>query len=325
MRNISKSTKIKLAIIGCGYIANYHVPALKAVGFKISAVSGRSESFHKVKKFAKKFNIENQFKHSNDLIHSNEWDALLICCPIKHTIDYLKLAAKYKKPILVEKPISDDYTKIKPLTKFNNIRVAFNRRHYKSVEVARKFLDINKSSIIKVSIPESSDSHIDYSNNKLPFRTYTNSIHIFDLINFIAGEIKWEHVKLIRTNKKFTSILAIGFTKNRHHILLDNNYDSPENFSINIISSSKRFELCPIETASLYEGMRITKPTSKNKIRIYNPNLVKTYFEKDNSNFKAGFYNQSLDFMNFCKGKKSHSATVMDAYKSLRAINALFE
>ena len=34
----------KLAILGCGNIARFHVPAMKSSGFKISAISGRPKT-----------------------------------------------------------------------------------------------------------------------------------------------------------------------------------------------------------------------------------------------------------------------------------------
>ena len=316
---------MKLGIIGCGHIANFHLPAMKKVGFKISAIAGRPGGFVTVKKFAEKFNVKKTFENPYDLIKSNDWDALLICCPVKNTVEYLNIAARYKKPILTEKPISSDFKDLEHLIKYKNIRVAFNRRFYNNADRARKFLIKNKCSLIKVSIPESSGKkNIDFP-KKLPLNSYINSVHIFDLINHLAGEVKWQHIHQIKNKKDFISILAIGTSKKNHHILLDNSYNSSENFSINIVSSAQRLELSPIEIASFYQGMNITEPSSQMPLRVYRPILKKQYIEDGNSNYKPGFYNQAKDFMSFCKGKISKSATVKETYSTLKVIQMLAE
>tara|TARA_B100000795_G_scaffold150551_1_gene112725 strand:+ start:1329 stop:2279 length:951 start_codon:yes stop_codon:yes gene_type:complete len=313
---------MKLGIIGCGNIAHFHLPAMVAVGFEISCISGRKNGLSTLRKFSKKFNIQNIYHDSYDLINHGEWDALLICCPIQNTIEYLKVAIKYNKPILAEKPISENFNDLKSFIKYNNIRVAFNRRFYENMAHAKKFLEINKSSIIKVSIPEISDFK-ESSLKKLPNSSYNNSSHIFDLIIYLGGQIKWKHITKITKNKKYRSILAVGETSKKHHIQLDNSYNSSENFSINIISPPKRFELAPIEVACLYEGMDVKEASEELPIRTYRPKLKNQYIENKYPNYKPGFYNQALDFMNFCKGKKTKSASIKDTYIALKTIQSL--
>ena len=45
----------KLAIVGCGNIARFHVPAMKAAGFTISAIGGREGTEAYLNDFAKEF------------------------------------------------------------------------------------------------------------------------------------------------------------------------------------------------------------------------------------------------------------------------------
>ena len=87
----------------------------------------------------------------------------------------------------------------------------------------------------------------------------------------------------------------------------------------------QRLELSPIEIASFYQGMNITEPSSQMSLRVYRPILKKQYIEDGNSKYKPGFYNQAKDFMSFCKGKISNSATVKETYSTLKMIQMLAE
>ena len=316
---------MKLGIIGCGNIAGFHLPVMRKAGFKISVVAGRPGGVDTVKKFVKTHKLKKYFDDPYQLIESNLWDALLICCPIRDTISYLKKAKKFNKPILSEKPISDNYKELKNLINYNNVRVAFNRRFYKTAEYAKKFVLENEQCLIKVSIPESSENKNEEFPFRLPLNSYINSVHVFDLLNYLAGEIKWNFIKKINDKKKYISISAMGTSKKNHTILLDNTFNSPENFSINIVASNKRCELLPIEIVRFYKGM-IKEQISKDKpIRLYKPNLTFEHIEGLKSKYKPGFLNQALDFMEFCKGRKSNAATVKDTYQTLRTVQSLID
>ena len=45
----------------------------------------------------------------------------------------------------------------------------------------------------------------------------------------------------------------------------------------------------------------------------------------DINNLKPGFYEQALDFINFCKGGFNKGPSIIDAYNSLKSIEQLFE
>ena len=72
--------KIKIGIIGCGYIAHFHVQVFKKLNCYINSVSSRDNKSKNLIKFAKKYNINNIYSSSIEHIIQNKWDALLICC-----------------------------------------------------------------------------------------------------------------------------------------------------------------------------------------------------------------------------------------------------
>jgi predicted dehydrogenase len=316
---------IKIGIIGCGNISKFHIPALQKVGFSIVGISGRDGSDSKLKKFSKDNNLIDSkiFSSSLELIHSNIWDALLICCPTENSLEYLNIASKYKKPILAEKPISFQSNKLSSLLKYKNIKVAFNRRFYDSVKFAKKFYDENNISLIKVSIPEKNNEIIDIK--KFPISIYENSIHMIDLLNFITGNCNFHYCESLIYQKKYKTIIATGTSKRGSLIQLDMCFNSSDNFSINIISEKKRVELSPIEIARFYDGIETIHPTKEVLIRKYNPIMHKEVITADINNLKPGFYEQALDFNKFCKGKFNKGPSIIDAYNSLKSIEQLFE
>ena len=127
--------KKKICLIGCGSIANFHVEALKKVGFKIYSIASSYNS-KTIEAFAKKHKIKNFFFNPLDMIKKtgHEVDAFLITTPVDLSTKYLNILAKYKKPILLEKPGDFNFRKLYKFRNNKNIYLAYNRRFYSSVE-----------------------------------------------------------------------------------------------------------------------------------------------------------------------------------------------
>ena len=115
--------KNKIAIIGCGNIANFHIECLKNNGFEVKYAASTKNS-KTIKKFAKRHKINQYFNDPLDMISrvSNKVDAYLICTPVTESVKYLQILHGLKKPILLEKPGAFDYRK---LLKFKKIKKSF--------------------------------------------------------------------------------------------------------------------------------------------------------------------------------------------------------
>ena len=317
---------MKLAIIGCGTIARQHAVPMQKAGFEIVAISGRNGISESLNLFSSDFNISNKFDNSIDLLKSDVWDALLISCPTENMLEYLNASLDINKPILCEKPISYNYKDLVPFIDKKNICVALNRRFYTSTNKARDFIKSNNNIMIKVSIPETLNKP-PYStikqlkSGKIPIRSYHNSIHMFDILNFIVGKIDWKHIERIYSESSLKAIIAIGTSEEGIIIQLDNYYDSSSNFSIDIISNEKRLLLEPIEVSSLYSGMSVQEASDTIPIRKYIPFLKEKTIE--NIDLKPGFMEQANSFMNFCMSKDSKIPKVNDLYNSLKLMNDL--
>jgi len=322
------NNKLKIAIIGCGNIANFHIPAIRDAGFEISGIAGSLNSKN-VETFAKKYDINKFYSNPVELIMNvSKWDALLLLSPVPTIVDYLELAAPFGKPILTEKPVALDHLKLKSLIKYNNIRVAFNRRFYSGAIYVKKFIEEHQNSLVKVTIPESRQDpvhNIDFP-NRLPLMSYENSVHMFDLMNYISADIKWREVSTIKTLDKYISIVALGYSANGSTIQLDTYYNASDNFSINIISNDYKIEMMPIEVTNIFKGMKVNEPTEEMPIRTYTPMLQNKIIDSPKYGHKPGFLAQAQDFMSFCKGSDDCiGADIVDAYSALKLAHSLIK
>ncbi len=317
---------MKLALIGCGNIAELHVPAFKAAGFDVCCVAGSLNSIN-VDDFAKRHQIDKVYKDPDDLVHSNLWDAILIVSSIDSILGYIKKSSVYNKPILVEKPVSLNYKELDSVLDFDNVYVAYNRRFYSTTSYANDFLKNHKKSLIKITIPESSMGELGFNSfpNLLPSRVYENSVHVIDLVNYIAGKIEWTHVDHLLDKEKYLSVSALGISKEGHNIILNVCFDAPDNFSIDITNGNERIEMRPIEIAYHYKGMRVEEPSDDIPIRRYLPLVKNTVINSSSrEELKPGFYEQANDFMDICKGEKiTNSATLIDAKNALEVVHRL--
>ena len=252
----------KLGIIGCGQISIHHLRSLRQVGFDIDFAAS-SKGSKTIRAFSEQNKIKNYFDDPNELIEKSYlFDGLVLTCPTSEMIHYLKKLNNFDKPILIEKPISYDYKKLNPFVNNQNVMVGLNRRYYQSVNFAKKFIKTNQRILIKVSLPENFKKinlkQIGYDCNYSKY-TFENSIHIFDILYFLVGDISWKY-KTLKTHKNNVKYF-LGFGKSTYRdidIIIDNYYQSSSNFSFEILSDSQKLTLQPIEIGYLYDGMKVS-------------------------------------------------------------------
>lgn len=95
-----------VAAIGCGPISEFHVPALREAGLRVTAVATRAGSL-RLTDFAQRHHIPLVFDDWIELLRARDgWDALLIASRIDATIEVFRQALEADAPILVEKPVA---------------------------------------------------------------------------------------------------------------------------------------------------------------------------------------------------------------------------
>ena len=321
---------MKLGIIGCGKIAEYHLSSMLKAGFELHSISGTINSSNAIN-LKKKFNINKVFSCTKDHIKSREYNALLFLTPHETTYKYLLNINKQVK-ILAEKPITFYSSRLRKLKNKKNIKIAFNRRQYKAIEIIKSQIDKNKIFLIELSIPESINF---LKNNKYSiksknfrekfFNIFNNSIHIFDIIKYLVGKYNILSIKQIKDKKNNLQGYTIHInSKKVKNIIIKSIFNSPDNFSLNAHSNTARYEMCPIESFSKYEGMKTIDPTLMYPLRKYLPIKIENQLELVTKNSKPGFDRQAQAFFDFCNKKKTNLANVDDLLDSINLAEKIF-
>jgi predicted dehydrogenase len=318
---------VKLAVIGPGKIAEHHIQALKFFDFNVVGCISRKGSSSNIQFMKNLGKDESEYFTDIEYMINNpqDWDAALISCPTSNQLEYLSRLAPTNKPILIEKPVSFLSSDLENLRGYKNIMVGFNRRHYSNISQIKSFMQTKTNVFVKVVIPESSIYKNEYinSSNNFPAGVYENSIHIFDLINYIFGDVEW--VSALTSSKEYSYFTsAEGAIANNSHMSLDVLINAPENFSISVYLKDEKVELKPIEILSFYKGFEVIEPSSVLPLRSYNPCLKSQLFEETQMNCKPGFYEQARVFASLCKGKKDlNFPSIEDARKALSSIESI--
>ena len=195
--------KIKIGLVGAGRIAGHHIRAIKKIkDFNIIAISDLD--IQKAKKYSQKYNIL-VFSHYRDMLNKiKDIDLVIIMTPsgmhYMHALDILK---KYKKSLVIEKPICMKTTEVdslyKTAKKFKcKIYPVFQNRFNKSVTKLRK--EIVKGTLGKIRLVNLTlrwcrpQRYYDLSNWRGTFShdggALTNQgIHFIDLLRYLIGDI----------------------------------------------------------------------------------------------------------------------------------------
>ncbi len=326
MKNFKNRKKIRLAIIGCGNIAKFHIKSFKKLGVNFSHCASSFNS-KTLSKFAKKHDIKNiwndPFKLAKASIH---WDGLVLSPKTEAIPELLDILIRQKKPILVEKPVSigTKYLKKFRTSRNNLVQVAYNRRFYPTILRAKEFIDHSKNQILcKMILPEK------VNNNKNLLKKFSkifeNSSHGIDLLHFLFGKLTIKHVSKINFNSLDSGRAVILSNGKNHTCILIINSNSPDNFSIELEDGNQRLLIQPFERLQIFQGIKIEDPTKKYPLRKYSPNIVENKnifeFNKKITGIKPGFYSQSLNFCDLILTRKNKfGADLKDAYEAQKLL-----
>ena len=310
-------TPKKLALIGAGNIATFHVPALRALGMEITHCASSLNSTT-VRKFALSHNIEEVWNNPAELAAAHsQWDGVVISATVGPTLGLLEAAAASGKPVLVEKPVALSSAKLAAYADYapSNVIVAYNRRHYSSVKLARDFVAGRKMVRATMTLPETVSPEMDD-----PFYLiYENSVHGLDMLNYIFGAVQVEHVAVANTKDQFFGRHAQLRSKAGHLISLLMNWQAPANFTLSIDDGIERLDLFPFEKFQRYRGMSVIEPSDEYPVRQYVPNLLESgsVFDAAPADIKPGFFGQAREFAGLFNGETPKiGASLTDAYNA---------
>lgn len=321
-------TRLRLAMIGCGRIADFHAHAFKEVGFDLSAICSRRGSA-RLQTFADRHGIPRVFENVPQLLENREhWDGLLIAVPVAETLQVLRKSMETGAPIIVEKPIafrSEDLELIRH--KKYPVIVGYNRRFYRTVQRARDLASASSSVIAEMTFPESVMAPTAKSGDPQYLRPYfSNSVHGLDMLRFIFGDLEIQSVQRITNENDYVlGFVALLSSDNGSIIQFVANWQTPTNTRFTLDQKGSRLELLPFEDAKIYDRMMVVEPTDETPIRTYKPKVSEQIaLEKWDYDFKPGFISQAQTMAALIQGHDTFpAATLEDAYKVLKLAEEL--
>lgn len=318
---------MKLALLGTGSISEFHVRSLRSAGFDVVAAAASNQSTT-VSKFCAVNSIPHVYMDPVDMLSSDGWNALVVAIPTNKISAYEDFFLRETRPIMIEKPAAHSSKELQRLKNKENIVIGYNRRHYDAVGYVGKFL--RKASgpfLVKVSIPETFSQQLDVP-GRFPHYVYENSVHVFDLLNFLFGEVDWKAAEKKCAGSNDIQFLVASGEAHRFNatIMLDMAFGCPQNFAIEVIGDQSRVVLSPLEVVTHFEGMEVIEPSESIPIRQYKPRPADIMVETTDQDHKPGFLIQSQKFFKFARGSEvGDLATVADAMSALAAPEKLWE
>ena len=93
--------QVRVALIGAGYIANYHARGLQSIpGVEIAVVA--AVPLESAQVFAKKYNIKDATDDALSLVGRDDIDAVVIATPNKFHAPYAKAFLNDRKDVFLE-------------------------------------------------------------------------------------------------------------------------------------------------------------------------------------------------------------------------------
>ena len=292
----------KFGIIGCGSVARDHAAIIKKLGHKIVLGITKSNKSKNWKLFKKTFPETKFANNISEILDNKEIQYIVSCLPVEEQKKYCKKILSTKKPVLIEKPLHDNFFKLKKIiskthSSINNKIIGYNRRYYQTVNILKKRIKKGGLKNVEITISENYPNLI----KRYGFKIIKNALHvgssshIMDLALFLFGPLnvhkKWSY------KKKFISYSAVLSTKNNIPVFLNINSYDPSLVGLKVrFDDETLWTLSPIEKLQVYKGYNIIGRSKKIRIRRYFPKNIFTFAES--ASLRPGFYKQMKDFIN---------------------------
>lgn len=192
----------KFGIIGCGSIARDHATIIKKLGHQVVLGITKNRNSKNWKSFKRIFPEIKFANKISEVLNSNEVQYIISCLPVEPHKKYCKKILETDKPVLIEKPLHDNFFSLKKIISKNNSTIknkiiGYNRRYYQTVSLLRR--RINKGGLKNVEITIS-ENYINLMKKYDP-KIINNALHVgssshvMDLAIFLFGPLtlhkKW--------------------------------------------------------------------------------------------------------------------------------------
>jgi predicted dehydrogenase len=314
-----KKKKMKIAVIGAGYMADEHVKAFSDIPeVTIDGIYSRTQE--RTENLAKKHGIASVCNSIGTLYEGTQADLVVIAVPELSVNAVCKEAFKYPWQALIEKPVGYNLQDAEDIAAAaekagRKAYVALNRRHYSSTRaVLTEIDDVAGQRLVQVIEQENPIAALEVGRPKLVVDNwmYANSIHIIDyLCMFGRGEVtSVDHV--IRWNPEEPRFVMSKVNFSSGDIgVYQAIWNGPGPWAVTVSTQAKRWEMRPLEQAS----SQIYKSRKSEPLPLH---------EWDNK-FKPGLRMQAEEAIKALRGEKHALPTLADGIKTMKLVSKIYQ
>ena len=321
----------RVGVVGVGDISDWHVRALQVAGCTVTAVAARPGSA-RLHAFAARHAISRVYSDWQTMLgRQDEWDALVIATPPDSTPAILTAALALRKPILAEKPVAWESSVLQALCERaqGQVIVGFNRRFYRTAELARAEARNGPPLLATLTLPDAVSVPDADTTGRYLRPLFDMGSHGLDLLRFVLGELELASVQHVPGPKGPATGFAATLTSERNDVVqVLGNWRTPANYALTLHRPGRRYEMLPLEVATIYEGMDVFEATDAFPVRRYLPRATEQIFLSEiDRREKPGFVAQAQALVRLIRGEPlgSQAATLSDALAAVRLCEALVD
>lgn len=311
--------KVKVAIIGAGYMAREHIRAFADVpDVAIAGIHSRTRS--RAEALANEFGVPGVYDSVSELYERTQANLVVVAVPEMAANSVSRACFEFPWTVLLEKPPGYNLRDAEEIhsvatAKRRKVLVGLNRRFLSSTRTALADLaQYDSPRFIHVQDQQNFEEAASYGHPDLVVENwmYANSIHVIDYLRaFGRGKIT-SVVPVFAWHPKTSQVVVakVEFDSGDSG-LYEGIWKGPGPWAVSVSTPEKRWEMRPLEqAASQVWGERHLQPVGG----------VHSW----DQDFKPGLRLQAEMAVAAVLGKPSDSPTLDEAMKTMRLINEIF-
>lgn len=312
------SSLLRVAIVGAGYMAREHIRAFASIpGVKVVGIHSRTRA--RAEALAAEFEIPNVCECVEDLYKVTRADLVVVTVVELQMRQVAVSCFQFPWTVLLEKPAGYDYQDAKAIAAAaqasnSQVFVALNRRHYSSTRRIQSALAQNaEPRFIKVQDQEDPAQALAGGQPAKVVENwmYANSIHLIDFFR-IFGRGRITSVDVVapwNAAKPGIVVSHIRFDSGDRG-LYEGYWNMPAPWAVSVTLSTERWELRPIEQASLQKR-------GERRQQVFEQDQI-------DADYKPGLRVQAEAAVDAVRGRPNPLATLEDALESMHLTGRIF-
>lgn len=314
----AKMLKIKVAIIGAGYMAAEHMKAFADIeAVTIAGIFSRTRS--KAENLAAGFPGTLVCDSIEELYHKTHAEIVIITASITSVKNISAQCFQYPWACFFEKPLGlnlEEAIEIHTNAELHsaNAFVLLNRRHYASTAmVMEDMMKMDGSRLIHVQDQEDINAQLEAGTPQpiIDNWMYANAIHLVDYFSFLGrGGIK-KVENIVKWDPAHPGFVIASILYESGDIgMYEAVWNAPGPWAVSITTHARRWEMKPLEQAA-YQDYRS---------RTWVPMVSVS----EDNRFKPGLRKQAQEVVNAATGKTHSLPTFAEALDTMRLVSAIY-